>query len=110
MIELRLLETREGGRWDWMLLEDYEYLGHLVPRGFVTDLGSVPRMFWWLVSPEEIIHGAIVHDYLYRNQIGRRTAADRLLYRSARRYIGPFRATVVWLGVRFGGYFTWRER
>ena len=40
-----------------------------VPKGFVTDFASVPRIFWWLF-PRTGLHSraAIVHDYMYAMQ------------------------------------------
>jgi hypothetical protein len=35
-------------------------------KGFVTDLASVPRAIWWLISPWDIARAAIIHDLLYR--------------------------------------------
>ena len=34
-------------------------------KGFVTDLASVPRAIWWLISPWDIERAAIIHDLLY---------------------------------------------
>ena len=34
-------------------------------KGFVTDLASVPRAIWWLISPWDIARAAIIHDLLY---------------------------------------------
>src|SRR5258708_33483224 len=37
-----------------------------VPVGFVTDLASVPRVFWSLLPPAaRYSYPAIIHDYLY---------------------------------------------
>ncbi len=40
----------------------------IIPFGFKTDFASVPRLFWWLVSPWGR-HGkaAVVHDRLYQS-------------------------------------------
>jgi hypothetical protein len=35
-------------------------------KGFVTDLASVPRAIWWLISPWDIARAAIIHDLLYK--------------------------------------------
>ena len=35
-------------------------------KGFVTDLASVPRAIWWLISPWDIARAAIIHDLLYQ--------------------------------------------
>ncbi len=38
-----------------------------VPRGFEFDLASIPRAFWWLVSPFDLsIAAPLLHDFLYR--------------------------------------------
>ena len=36
-----------------------------VPKGFKTDLASVPRGIWWLIAPFDIARAGVVHDYLY---------------------------------------------
>lgn len=37
--------------------------GRYLPKGFQSDLGSVPRFFWWFLSPYDIKYSAIIHDY-----------------------------------------------
>lgn len=37
-----------------------------VPVGFVTDLASIPRPVWVLISPWDVARSAVVHDLLYR--------------------------------------------
>ena len=34
-----------------------------IPKGFESDLGSVPRCFWWFVTPYDITYSSIIHDY-----------------------------------------------
>ena len=36
-----------------------------VPKGFKTDLASVPRGIWWFIAPFDIARAGVVHDYLY---------------------------------------------
>jgi Protein of unknown function (DUF1353) len=55
--------------------------GHLptvrVPPGFVTDLTSIPRIFWSLIDPSgNYSHAAVIHDYLYWEQFTDRSTAD----------------------------------
>lgn len=46
------------------LVEDYSLPhGKCIPRGFESDLGSVPPCMWWLLSPHDIKYSSIVHDY-----------------------------------------------
>lgn len=37
-----------------------------VPKGFVTDLASVPRALWAFIAPFDVARAAIVHDLLYK--------------------------------------------
>ena len=51
----------------------------LVPTGFVTDLASIPRVFWQLLRPEgRYAYAAVVHDYLYWTQTRPREEADEI--------------------------------
>lgn len=46
------------------VIENYKLPdGRYLPRGFQSDLGSVPRFLWWFVSPYDIKYSAIIHDY-----------------------------------------------
>lgn len=36
-----------------------------VPKGFKTDLASVPRACWFFLAPWDIARAAVIHDYLY---------------------------------------------
>lgn len=52
-----------------------------VPRGFITDLASIPRALWWWESPlDRSMAPAIVHDYLYWDQTCTKDEADAVLY------------------------------
>jgi hypothetical protein len=51
-----------------------------VPAGFVTDLTSVPAVFWSILPRDgAYLHAAIVHDYAYWTQKGTRDVADEVL-------------------------------
>lgn len=51
----------------------------VVPRGFVTDFASVPRIFWTFFPKHgEYTRAAIVHDFLYWEQRCNREQADEL--------------------------------
>lgn len=40
---------------------------HVIPRGFKTDLASIPRIFWSFYSPVDFdsIASAVLHDWHY---------------------------------------------
>ena len=51
-----------------------------VPLGFVTDLASIPRIFYSVLPPHgSYAHAAIIHDYLYWTQTRSRREADLIL-------------------------------
>lgn len=81
-----------------------------VPAGFKTDFSSVPRGFRWLVSVTDGIEGSIVHDRLYRLPgTYTRSFADSVMEAMDRQQLGWFRRKSKWLGVRAGGWYTWRR-
>jgi uncharacterized protein DUF1353 len=50
-----------------------------IPRGFVTDLATIPEYFWWALPPSgRYGHAAILHDWLYWDQSSSREIADRV--------------------------------
>lgn len=55
----------------------------IIPKGFETDLASIPRIFWPILAPQYsgFVAPAILHDYLYRcNNHLTRKFADEVLY------------------------------
>ncbi len=56
-----------------------QYPAVTVPKGFVTDLTSTPRVFWQVIPRTGVyLHAAIVHDYLYWIQGTSRQVADKI--------------------------------
>ena len=57
----------------WILVESYRYQGDgyqiIVPANFKFDLASVPRPFWWAISPFDLsISAPLIHDFIFRYQ------------------------------------------
>lgn len=77
-----------------------------VPRGFVTDLASVPRILWpVLAHTGRYGNAAIYHDWLYVDQPCTREVADRVFDRAMvdMGVDAPTR-NIIWAAVRvFGG-------
>jgi len=49
-----------------------------IGKGFEWDLSSVPRFLWSFLPPDgDWELAAIIHDYLYRYQLGTRKEADK---------------------------------
>lgn len=70
----------KGGSILWRPNHGQTYQLVEVPEGFVTDLASIPRLFWQVMRPEgRYAYAAVVHDYLYWTQTRPRQEADQIL-------------------------------
>lgn len=100
---------------DWFL--DYAGVQDCIHKGFKSDLASVPRFFWRLITPYELsVEAALAHDYGYRNlgkfgdKILTRAEVDELLYKIAREQGVPWwRAKAAYWAVRGFAWATWRK-
>jgi len=62
-------------------------------KGFVTDLASVPRAIWWLISPWDIARAAIIHDLLYKRIREYRAKDDNLVeYQDVDKFTNNYKA------------------
>ena len=94
-----------------------------IPKGWRTDLASVPRLGWLFISPTDLggVGPPLIHDFIYRLR-GRldasdfaapptkftRRAADRVFRQAMRAYgVGRIKSRVAWAGVRLFGWFPW---
>lgn len=86
----------------------------IVPAGFVTDFGSIPRLLWFWMSPTKYT-AYILHDWLYfqkeyfKNQyeiweVGRAEADEILRLALIVEGMNRVRARIVWLAVRLFGW------
>jgi len=80
-----------------------------VPKGFITDLASIPQVFWsGLPRDGKYIYPAIVHDYLYWSQDRTREEADKILKLGMEEFnINSIVVNAVFWGVRAGGEWSW---
>jgi hypothetical protein len=102
---------------DWPVLIEEGRL--IVPKGFITDGASVPRLLWIIpgFGNEELgMSGPTAHDAVYQGIIGRdcpkltRCRTDQL-FRTLMRTdgVGKIRACVAWAAVRLFGWLAWRR-
>ncbi|MEJ2790418.1 MULTISPECIES: DUF1353 domain-containing protein [unclassified Pseudoxanthomonas] len=108
------------GDWDYYYLDGniiwkpnpgQNFKEVVVPRGFVTDLTSVPRAFWQVMRPEgRYAYAAVVHDYLYWTQERSREEAD-LIFRYAMQdsKVDPRKADAIYGMVRKFGDASWKD-
>lgn len=80
-----------------------------VPRGFVTDFASIPRIFWSALRPDgTYTYPAIIHDYLYWTQTQPREEADRIFRLGMEDFfVSPATARLIYDAVRLGGGSSW---
>lgn len=85
------------------------YTAVTVPKGFVTDLASIPRIFFSALRPDgEYAYAAVIHDYLYWTQTRSRDEADAILKRAMEDFeVGTVKAGAIYTAVRVGGKAAW---
>ena len=100
-----------------VVLHNVSLFGVSIPEGFETDGASVPRLFWFIISPFTLaLYASIVHDFQLSNpdkyKAKRRKEIDKQFYYNLRDSgINPIRSYAVWLGVRIWSYiFLLREK
>ena len=66
-------------KWKSNYTDQRKFSPVIVPKGFVTDLASIPRIFFSALRPDGIYcHAAIIHDYLYWEQTRSREESDSI--------------------------------
>lgn len=80
-----------------------------VPAGFVTDLASVPRRLRGIVSLDRGVEAAVIHDYLYANQIGTRKEADLIFKKLLELTESPATVWTMYWAVRACGRWAWNS-
>lgn len=105
------------GKNKWKVYEKFEYhIGSYpsqkvveVPVGFITDFASVPRIFWFLISPIDK-HGkaAVIHDYLYYTKIYSRKEADKIFLECLKVLgVTTWKQYTMYYAVRYFGWWAW---
>lgn len=82
-----------------------------IPKGFVTDFASIPRVARTLITGHDNTRkAAVIHDYLYQHGVGRRAQAD-LIFREAMQEAGVprWKRQLAYLAVRIFAGHTWGD-
>lgn len=83
-----------------------------VPKGFETDLASIPQIFWsmGLAPTGKYDDAAVVHDYLYRTHIFKRKVADWVLLIGMEiRGVPRWKQVAMYFAVRLFGGKAWAD-
>jgi len=96
----------------WKLLEAIWFRGAYVPAGFITDLASIPvplRIIFKHGGPKA--YSAILHDFLYQRCTWKTRKEVDLLFLAAMEEngVGYIERTLIYRGVRAGGWLTWNK-
>ncbi len=115
------LDLREYRPNEWVLIADLCYRGTPlkrieVPRGFITDLASIPQAFRNVFNVNgRSRKAAVLHDYLYCTQglhgaLTRELCDAVFLDALADCGVDLVQRRLMWAGVRAGGWVYWRKR
>ncbi len=125
LMEPRRWEVMED--WCYPLRKDGQIINLVVPKGFDFDGASIPRLFWFFLSPTGLLLiPGLIHDYAYRyDQLwhldangkiraflappkNRKCYWDKLFYEIGRQVNGFWLLdALAWVAVVCGGCFTW---
>lgn len=104
------------GTFLWWLAEQFQVqddvLGLITAlQYFITDLGSIPRIFWNIIPPDgPAVIGYVVHDWLYAKQFCTRAQADACLLRLMKQFgVGWTARTTVYVALRAAGWAAWNN-
>jgi hypothetical protein len=83
----------------------------VVPKDFETDQGSVPRLFWPLLSPDDYPDAFVIHDWLYTTrQFSRKTCDDMLFELLVSSGCSKHRALMIFYIVQAFGWWRWKKK
>ncbi|EGV2929238.1 DUF1353 domain-containing protein, partial [Salmonella enterica] len=83
-----------------------------VPAGFVTDLATIPRIFWTILPPDgKYAKAAIIHDWMYDNALRTKKEAD-LIFLDGMTVLGvpKWKRIIMYYAVRLFGRGSYSER
>lgn len=94
-----------GGDVYYELIEPIEVNELVIPRGFVSDGASVPRMFWSIFPPvRDYFNEAVYHDYLLKQGTPWKIAANKFKQALTAAKINPVRTSIMIAFVRLWGF------
>ena len=126
-------------KWKYIWEKDGITRCIVIPKGFVSDGASAPRLLWTVtgITPDGLVRaGALVHDFLYKhggdlpkgsyqelnpyialdewiplNDIWTRKNADRIFCRIMKESgVGKIKRRIAYRGVRMFGWIFWKKK
>ncbi|MDO4690963.1 MAG: DUF1353 domain-containing protein [Fusobacterium sp.] len=117
-MELNSLELKDLKNSKFELLSDYSYMVRdrkiEVPKGFITDFASVPRIFNIFILPYgKHSSASLIHDWLYSKNCdikATRKEADRIFLEIMKEdLVNIFKRNLMYLAVRAFGWRYFRR-
>lgn len=107
----------DGSHWELEAPFEYytEIFGHkkyiTVPKGFLTDFASIPKVFHSFIKDKDKYNkAAVVHDWLYNCKIYDRKTADKIFLEAmAILGIHPIKRYIFYYAVRLFGWIRWKK-
>ena len=81
---------------------------HLVPKGFISDGMSVPKILWPIISPKIdglTIRQSIINDYMFHKKMG--FFASNYWYYNALFALNKIKRIMVLIGLTFFGWYNY---
>jgi Protein of unknown function (DUF1353) len=97
--------------WTPQFIQASKLTNVTVPKGFVTDLASIPPLFYSYLRPDGIYaYAAIIHDYLYWEQTVPKAQADDTLKAAMQDLkVDPVRIELIHRAVSLAGMEAWNQ-
>jgi hypothetical protein len=98
-----------GNKAMWFTANEMGLNNILVPNHFVTDLASIPAIFFQILPPDgPYTFPAIVHDWLYWHQAGTRADADNTLRDGMNAFgVEKWKVNAIYTAVHKFGQIAW---
>ena len=112
--KVELLPKSTRGRFKTLEHLDHQLIDGtqlFVPKGTVSNGASVPRLLWWIYPPYgTYTYPAVIHDFLYENNLYTRKFADRqFLIDMGRCNTNKFTKWLFYYIVRIFGGLNWKK-
>lgn len=88
-----------------------DHINIVIAPGFISDLGSIPKIFWNVIPPVgKPLRAYLGHDWLYAKQIYSRRESDLALWRMmAALNVPRWQMRLIYWAVYCFGGFAWRS-
>lgn len=95
----------------WMVMQEIQIGNYSVPKGFITDFASIPRVLWSLLPPwNDYGRASILHDYHYCSGTASRKEADNNMLEIMKEdKVGVIRRNLIYISVRLFGHTSYKN-